>query len=223
MEKRRSIVFSGLSAAGKTTHAKLLAAELDLPYYSASSFLTKLASERAHKSVDWGDGRWSPQVDAVRAQSDIDDEVDRQLTTALRETDGAVFDGCFLPWLYEVPDVINIWIESDEPSRIRKCVVSHRSGLNLANAECETVLREKDRFSRAYLLGKCRKRFSPTAGRFDVVADNSDLIPQATVACSERGVRLFHSDLSEAVVDLLKDPALRAVIGRARVEGRRVS
>jgi cytidylate kinase len=187
--KRPVIVMSGYTAAGKTTHGQLLAEALDVPVFSASGLLRRLAGKRA--DGPWGD-RWSPELDRVREQRNLDDEVDRYMIQVARYAPEGVLDGCFLPWTYPPADVVRVWIESDEPSRARKCQVSHLSTGLLTEEQAATIIRDKDRFSRETLRRSVGAEFELDPERFDIVLSNSDLIPEATAECAAAGIATFH-------------------------------
>ncbi len=61
-----------------------------------------------------------------------------------------MFDSWALAWICPVP-VVRIWVESDLPSRTRKCLVSLGSDPRPLG-ECEAVLRSKDEYNRAMFL-----------------------------------------------------------------------
>jgi cytidylate kinase len=69
---------------------------------------------------------WSNQADAISAAREdgaVDAELESRLVDLARTSDRVVFDSWALAWICPVP-VLRIWIESDLPSRTRKCLVS---------------------------------------------------------------------------------------------------
>jgi 2-phosphoglycerate kinase len=151
-----SIAFAGLTAAGKTTHAQRLAADLGYDYVSATDILFEIlrVPRDAHP--------WFNQADAISAAREdgaVDAELESRLVDLARTSDRAVFDSWALAWICPVP-VIRIWIESDLPSRTRKCLVSLCDEPRPL-AECEGVLRAKDDYNRAMF----RRRADPRARR----------------------------------------------------------
>lgn len=137
-----NIAFAGLTAAGKTTHAQRLAADLGYDYVSATDILFEILR------VPRGTYPWFNQADAISAARE-DDAVDAELESRLVDLaptrDRTVFDSWALAWICPVP-VVRIWIESDLPSRIRKCLVSLGSEPRPLG-ECEAVLRAKDDYN----------------------------------------------------------------------------
>lgn len=191
---RRRIVISGLTAAGKTTHAKKLAEYLGLEYFSSSEVLGQLTGL---------EGAWSPSVDLRRVG---DEEIDRQLDAlVLREFHSrseCVFDAWALPWICDGP-AIHLWIESDFPSRVRKCMVSRLDRGDTPDArDCLSVVRAKDQFSRDVFLRNHGFDLFTDRSPFDLILNNSSLIPRPTVECAQRGIATFHSEIVEAIRDL---------------------
>jgi len=198
---RPTIIVSGLTAAGKTTHAKALAELLDVPFFSASALLRQLAINDPDMVAEWGD-RWNPHVDSVRNVVDIDTEVDRQMTALVAAAPCGVFDAALLPWLSSDEAIINLWIESDEPSRIRKCYVSHLDNAGLSLDDARKVVQEKDAFTGRVLAGR-HGAVLTADDRFDIVATNSDLIPDASVAAAAIGSAIFSPVILASVLYLI--------------------
>jgi cytidylate kinase len=104
-----SIAFAGLTAAGKTTHAQRLAADLGYDYVSATDILFEIlrVPRDAHP--------WFNQADAISAAREdgaVDAELESRLVDLARTSDRGVFDSWALAWICPVP-VLCIWIESD--------------------------------------------------------------------------------------------------------------
>jgi cytidylate kinase len=210
-----AVVVSGLTAAGKTTHATLLARDLRLRYVSATALLARLVADRTGGPVA---SRWQPSLDAARRRDQsIDDELDRALSATLCEPEGGVFDACLLPWMGRRRDAVHVWIESDLDSRVRKCVVSHwGEGIDRDAAEQRVI--SKDSFTVARLARSAAEDYLPDE-RFSVVADNSALIPRATPETARAGVEAFRPVLTAAVAfaaGIAQDPPASPWILRAR-------
>lgn len=200
--KRKVIVIAGFTAAGKTTHGRLLAESFGLPYYSASAVLRRFAREVHDVPDSWGE-RWHPGVDMVRADPSLDKQVDEFMLELLSDAESGVFDACFLPWVYDRSDVVKMWIQSDFDSRVRKCYVSHLDNSRISLQDAAVVVREKDSITRKVLQDSLGMAYEADE-RFDLVVSNSDLIPAATVAAAVHGVGIF-SQLVQRCVEYLFD------------------
>jgi cytidylate kinase len=181
-----SIAFAGLTAAGKTTHAQRLAADLGYDYVSATDILFEILQvpRDAHP--------WFNQADAISAARNdgtVDAELESRLVDLARTSDRVVFDSWALAWICPVP-MLRIWIESDLPSRTRKCLVSLGDEPRPL-AECEEVLRVKDDYNRTMFRHRHRFDLFTDRGRYHAVLCNSHLIPAATRQESRRGIEKF--------------------------------
>jgi cytidylate kinase len=181
-----SIAFAGLTAAGKTTHAQRLAADLGYDYVSATDILFEIlrVPRDAHP--------WFNQADTISAARDdgaVDAELESRLVDLATTRDRTVFDSWALAWICPVP-VLRIWIESDLPSRTRKCLVSLGDEPRPL-AECEGVLRAKDDYNRAMFRHRHGFDLFTDRGRYHAVLCNSHLIPAATRRESRRGIEEF--------------------------------
>jgi cytidylate kinase len=148
----RHICIFGLTAAGKTTHAKLLAQQLNCDYVSASQLMFDEMGYR-----DPGDhGTWvrsSSEISAKRKDGSVDREVNRKLLALARGPSRIVFDSWTLPFMVrETPDlrqaVTFLRIDSDAHSRAVKSLVSLGAGAELSMAEATRLISEKDASSR---------------------------------------------------------------------------
>src|SRR5215213_11313128 len=191
------VIVSGLTAAGKTTHAKLLASHFDVPYVAMLPIMTAVLRER-HPNADFRRA-WTPDRDRVRADDDqVDLEADRRMRAAIADGPG-VFDAWALPWLYAEQDAVRVWIESDVSSRNRKCIVSALMQDEPTPDDPAELVRLKDKFSTERFQHLYGFELSPAPSIFDVIADNSEFIAEPTVACAERGIAAFHPQLVRAI------------------------
>jgi cytidylate kinase len=200
-----NITVSGLTAAGKTTHALLLAKWLGYDYISASSLMLDRLRVDDHES----NTLWVTRFDEVERRRDrgtVDHDLNEYLGAELRRRDRTVFDSWSAAWLAPETGCLRIYIESDEKSRARKARVSQEPhGPYLSMLACRQLIDQKDESTSVRfhsLLGvDIRYDRSP----FDLVLDNSALIPEATVAAARRGIKTFHDLLVRAIVDLLDE------------------
>jgi cytidylate kinase len=182
-----NIAFAGLTAAGKTTHARRLAADLGYRYVSATDILLEILQVRDHDAH-----LWFTQLDAITAAREgdaVDDELEARLTSLALNSDRTVFDSWALAWISPSP-MVRIWIESDLPSRTRKCLVS-LGDQPRPLAECEALLRAKDDHNRAMFQRRHGFDLFTDRERYHAVLCNSHLIPAATGPESRRGIERF--------------------------------
>lgn len=182
-----NIAFAGLTAAGKTTHARRLAEELQYDYVSATEILLEiLGIDEASDQV------WFTRLGEIQDARDdgiVDRELEQRLIALARTRQRTVFDTWALAWIADTP-MVRIWLESDFPSRVRKCVVSQRSR-RLSPDECGALIREKDDYNRAIFLRRHGFDLFEDRYRYDVVLCNSHLIPEATAMAAESGINAF--------------------------------
>ncbi len=148
-----NIAFAGLTAAGKTTHARRLAAELGYDYVSATDILLDLLGIDGSNESIWRTRL--DEVNAARHDGRVDAELEERLIELNRERERTVFDTWALAWIGDGP-LIRIWIESDLESRIRKCTVS-QGDEPMSPWECRSLLQQKDDFNRR--LFRLRHKF----------------------------------------------------------------
>jgi len=139
-----SIVIAGYTAAGKTTHSRLLAEFLGYGHvWAAGLLLDRLGYEDVAQNES---GLWfhrSDEIERRRAGGDADAWVDGELRRLAKGRD-AVIDSRFLPWLPKV-GTVNVWLESDLRSRALKCWGSVRAiDPNITITQCAVHVHNKD-------------------------------------------------------------------------------
>lgn len=194
------IFISGLTAAGKTTHSKLLASEYDLHYLSASSFLLKRANiDTNNLPKDF----WvSPAAMSVRDQRansrSIDTWVDQQMVEASSALDTVIFDSWGLPWLSQESG-LRIWLESSLNSRCWKAIISHGHESIVDPAEILTEISEKDLFTREYFLSSYGFDLFQDHDIFDYIIDITTFIKAPTEKASYDSVKGSQELLTDIV------------------------
>ncbi|MFJ6675103.1 AAA family ATPase [Actinosynnema sp. NPDC091369] len=184
---------SGLTAAGKTTLCRRLAASLRVPYFSASQVLREHLSDANEE--------WSPQLDLRRTELSVERAVDAAVIRALRDREAGVFDSWGSPWYSDEP-ATRIWLESDRESRLRKCFVSYvQRGTPKTSEDCAAIVDAKDAMSRAVFLANWGFDIVTDRRPFDLVVDCSAQIPEATVAQAELGARATYRAVVAALAD----------------------
>lgn len=192
-----NVVICGLTAAGKTTHAKLLAAELGYDYVSGTATLAKLCGVPVGNDPP----RWAEIADAVSARrhDGIDAALEDELVRLCTERTRQVFDVWALPWTTDDPRLIRVWIESDLDSRTKKAYVSQGPNPVRSLPQCRTFIAEKDDANRALFLRTIGFDLFADHDVFHLKLDNSAFITEATRAASDRGIAAFAPFVSAAV------------------------
>jgi cytidylate kinase len=192
------IAVSGLTSAGKTTHSKLLAAHYKVPYVAMLPVMTAVLNER-YPGDDAIGSEWTPARDIVReTDDDIDREADRRMKLLLESGPG-VFDAWALPWLDDSSDVVRVWIDSDQPSRARKCYVSALMKHVAPSADPMALIEGKDSFAYYQFLRLYGFSLAPDPAVFDVILDNSELMPRPDVDSARAGIAAFQPRLVAAI------------------------
>jgi cytidylate kinase len=193
---RRNIVISGLTAAGKTTHARLLAKSIGYQYLSATQVMVDLLG------LDGGiEGLWrrhGETIAAARESGRIDAELDRRLKRVCATKSGLVIDSWALPWTGHKP-VISIWLESSLDSRAAKAFVSQGEPRSSNLEECRSHIVEKDNSTRQYFLSRYGFDIFRDRAPFDIILENSHLMTEPSERASRRGIRVFQPILERAV------------------------
>src|SRR6266545_3168171 len=142
-----NIVVAGLTAAGKTTHALLMAKWLGYDYLSASELmLAQLGIQPDPNNTVWIDHMKT--IEERRDLQPVDEAVNNLLSEAIRRRKNTVFDSWSLPWLAAGEPCVCLWIESDLVARSLKVRVSQEpNGPFLSIAECKSLAEEKDRLT----------------------------------------------------------------------------
>ena len=205
-----NIAFAGLTAAGKTTHARRLAADLGYSYVSATDILFQLLEVGDPGAHPWFDRLGA--INAAREGDSVDSELEARLTELARTRERTVFDSWALAWICPVP-VVRIWIESDLPSRTRKCLVSLGNDPRPLN-ECEKVLRVKDGHNRAMFRRRHGFDLFTDREHYHAVLCNSHLIPSATGQAAQRGIEAFAPVVLETALAVIAGD--EAVMARLR-------
>ncbi|WP_346027568.1 hypothetical protein [Arthrobacter parietis] len=196
------VILSGLTAAGKTTHTRLLATELRIDALHTTDLLLSALGQSVEDGHTWLRRLKEVEHSRDRDQS-ADDLVDAALSACLASGQDCVIDSWALPWR-SGSETLNIWIGSDRYSRAVKCRVSHLQEKVLAIDEAMSHVDEKDTLTRHRFVHRYGFDIFADRAPFQVVMDNSHLIIHPTPADAETGIKIFH-DALVAVVKAWRD------------------
>ena len=188
---RPAIAFAGLTAAGKTTHAKILAEELGYGYISATDIILDILQikETTPDRVWFSD---YDKVEQAREGDEVDIELETRITYITDKQDGLVLDTWAMAWIYSgVMPMVRLWIESDENSRTRKCYVSQGKNKMLDMDGCRKLINKKDIDTRIKFQRRLGFDIFTDRERYDIIFNNTMLIPEATEDVAQKGIQVF--------------------------------
>jgi cytidylate kinase len=212
----RHLCLYGLTAAGKSTHATLLAQQLQMDYISASQLmLQRIGYNDAGDHLTWH--RSSAMIAEARRSGEVDDAVNEELAARFEYGDPAVFDSWALPYLtrrnYAIAEqVFFVRLNSDLNSRAIRCLVSQGPNPAVSVGGAVSLVRSKD--------DSTRDQFKRLYG-VDVVGEGNLRVNQIRISLSNfvygsstyqvrRGISSAHAKILAAlraanVLDRLAD------------------
>lgn len=170
----RHVIVAGLTASGKTTHCRHVAAVTGLEYVSGSAIRSRLFGDSFNGADDPKFWR-TEQAEVLDTQRvvdmpPVDLEVEEELIRLARESQGAVFDTWVLPWLYR-DDSLCVYLRNPASQRARR-VADSTDPETLRAAEKRIERKDwaaAEFFRRAYGVDIIRD-MSP----FDVILESDD-------------------------------------------------
>lgn len=213
-----NVMISGLTAAGKTTHCRLLQTSFGLSHFGVAECLISESGIGGALTPD-DSSFWisadAQELNKQRHSSDaIDSAVDRRMIDAARTQSGRVFDTFGLPFISDAP-ALRVWLESSLESRVMKAIVSHRGHRDQTPATIRDLIVEKDSWIVRYFDRKYGVALRPDEDVFDLVVDISQFICRAHLSSSRKSVRLADEIIQKAVAVVVRgDGIAREEFGR---------
>jgi len=191
LTNRPNIAFAGLTAAGKTTHAKILAKELGYKFVSATEIILDILQlKETHPDRVWFSSY--DKIDQARQGDKVDIELEARVSAMANKQGGLVLDTWAMAWIYKGPmPVVRLWIESDEESRTRKCYVSQGEDKALDLSDCRKLIDQKDGDTRTKFQRRLGFDLFTDRERYDIMLNNTMLIPEATEEAAQKGIKTF--------------------------------
>ncbi|MGH3873547.1 MAG: cytidylate kinase family protein [Pseudonocardiaceae bacterium] len=193
-------MISGLTAAGKTTHGKLLAEDLGWAYFDIASVRKSILGNKLDAAERYRE--WTPAHDKLRAADpSIDLRADHLMTRIMSERANVVVDAWLQPWIYRRDDALRIWIESSAETRLMKAEVAALRRGEAVSCDIRNSLAAKDEFSRIHFHRLYSIELFGDPSVFSVLIDNSEYIDEPSIAKSDAGIAAFRQVLLEHVIE----------------------
>lgn len=202
MEKTKMNVFiSGLTAAGKTTHATLTANKRHMKFVSASTLLLEQLNVNTQSMPKdlWVSSQAKDLWSRRTTDPSMDEWVDETIKNMAYETENTFFDSWTAPWLAKEASGLRIRLESSLNSRWWKSIVSHGTDSTLTPEEVRKNVNEEDALNRDLFLTKYGFDIYEDLDLFDYILDISDFIKAPTPEASEVSVSKVQKIISAAV------------------------
>jgi cytidylate kinase len=183
------IIISGLTAAGKTTHAKLLEKKFGFKYISASNTLLELMGVSSKDiNPDFWASQNSKELSGLRGgDRSFDRLVDQTMSEIIANNENIVVDSWAASWLSK-ENALRIWLDSSLNSRIWKSMVSHGLPKDRSYEAYNLLLTEKDNITRKIFLEEYGFDLFKDHEHFDLIIDITDFITDSSFTASKSSV-----------------------------------
>jgi len=199
----KNIIISGLTAAGKTTHSKILSKEFGLSYISASDLLLRYFNIEPSKV---GKNFWVSKEGIEISKKMADVNIEKMLLEKFNSTNYSIFDCLSLPYMIDNGRSLNIWIESSVQSRVMKAAVSHGKDYVTRELEKEVICKDNNTLNTLrYSLNDIK--IGEDIRCYDVIIDISDFIEEPNIVSSWKSISKAHRILSLIVGYFLSQDA----------------
>ena len=188
--ERANVAFAGLTAAGKTTHAKILAEQLGFNYVSATQTILDIIGMDEDPDRVWLDKY--VEVEQAREGDKIDIELESRMSKLADTHSGLILDTWAMAWIYNgSTPMVRLWIDSDEDSRTRKCYISQRINKHRDLTDCRILIDQKDNDTRIKFKRRLNFDLFTDRSKYDIILSNTHLIPEATETSAKIGIATF--------------------------------
>lgn len=210
--RTQSVIISGLTAAGKTTHSHILSGEFGLQYVSSSQLLLSLLRMHPFQPRDFWITDEANSLWRTAQAHTVDDELIRLEAASTL----VVFDTLVMPWLHRCP-AFCIWLESTLESRVMKAVVSYQGRGRYSTKEIKHHIQQKDNQARIHFEERYGFDLFSDRAPFDMILDISSCISEPTLCASLQSISQAHSLLRPAVGwYLTRGPSFKSQFQEAR-------
>ena len=182
-----NICISGLTASGKTTHAHLLAGEFGLTYVSGSQIQLNFLGVSPIQTKDF----WITHDAKALWDAEQFRKIDSELLSIERRATGCIFDTSTMPWRHREP-AFCIWLESSLSSRVIKSIVSHCGNNQFEINQYPEKIANKDTATIELYRDLYGINIGIDLSCFDMIAEISDLIGEATLDSSLSSILVVH-------------------------------
>jgi len=165
------ILFSGLTASGKSNYSSLIAESLGRPWFDATSQLLKLVGVQTDEQSVWATDL-ADDIQEARQGDHIDRELDGLILAKLRDTPDAVVDAWATPWLWE-EDALRVFVYADEDTRVQRCLASYPAAARPTVDDARRLIHDKDSYTRSLFMRLYGFDLFNDHDDFDVVLDTS--------------------------------------------------
>jgi cytidylate kinase len=189
-KEQPNIAFAGLTAAGKTTHAKILAEQLGYRYVSATQTILDILGMNDNPDRVWLTSY--DKIEKAREGDHVDIELEARMTDMANKSGALVLDTWAMAWVYDgSTPMVRLWMESDEDSRTRKCYVSQGEEKPYDLDDCRTRINQKDSDTREKFQRRLGFDLFNDRSKYDIILNNTALIPEATDQAAQAGIARF--------------------------------
>ena len=195
----KNIIISGLTAAGKTTHANIFATERNMDYVSASTLLLQRVNIQPENADFWVTPTASDDLEAKRQRDlSIDKDVDKKMQKYDEISNNIIFDSWGLAWISSAAS-LRIWLQSSLESRCWKAFISHGADPHEDMKLLKNKLTKKDDFTRELFRSNYNFDIYTDYEVFDYVIDITSFIKEPTIKASKRSILEVQKILSSIV------------------------